>query len=284
MINGLLIGLREGVEASLVVGIVVAYLVRTGNAGQLPKIWLGTAAAIAASVLLGLVLYVTVGELGSPYEQLFEATAMLVATGVVTWMLFWMRSHARAIRGELESQLARALSDGSAWGLAVLAFTAVIREGIETSLFVFGQVTAVRGSGPATAGDQQAVLWGALAGLLLAVAIGYGIYRGSRRLNLRAFFLWTGVGLVFVAAGLVSRAVHELIEIHVVGVGTQTAFDISALLPSQRGPGQLLNALFGYSSQPEIVTLAVYLVYVVAILAFFLAPQRSPRPARTGAA
>ena len=284
MINGLLIGLREGVEASLVVGIVVAYLVRTGNAAQLPKIWAGTAGAVAASALLGLALYATVGELGTPYEQLFEATAMLVATGVVTWMLFWMRSHARAIKGELESQLARTLGEGSAWGLAVLAFTAVIREGIETSLFLFGQITAARGPGPGASGDQLAVLWGALAGLLLAMAIGYAIYRGSRRLNLRAFFLWTGIGLVFVAAGLVSRAVHELIEVHVVGVGTQTAFDISALLPSERGPGQLLNAVFGYSSQPEVVTLVVYLAYLVAILAFFLAPQRAPRAARTGAA
>lgn len=276
MINGLLIGLREGVEASLVVGIVVAYLVRTGNREHLPKVWAGTIAAIAAAVLLGLALYITVGELGTPYEQIFEGTTMLLATGIVTWMLFWMRGQARAMRGHLEAQLARALGSGGAWGLAVLAFTSVIREGIECSLFVFGQITAVTGAQGAE--GAQGVLVGTIIGLVIAAGIGYAIYRGSRRIDLRAFFTWTGLALVFVAAGLVSRAVHEFVEVGVIRLGTQSAFNVSGVLSQDQGLGSLLRAVFGYSSQPEVVTLVVYLAYVVAVVALYLAPQRPARP------
>ena len=276
MINGLLIGLREGVEASLVVGIVVAYLVRTGNREHLPKVWAGTIAAIAAAVLLGLALYITVGELGTPYEQIFEGTTMLLATGIVTWMLFWMRGQARAMRGHLEAQLARALGSGGAWGLAVLAFTSVIREGIECSLFVFGQITAVTGAQGAE--GAQGVLVGTLIGLVIAAGIGFAIYRGSRRIDLRAFFAWTGIALVFVAAGLVSRAVHEFVEVGVIRVGTQSAFNVSGVLSQDQGLGSLLRAIFGYSSQPEVVTLVVYLAYVVAVIALYVAPQRPARP------
>ncbi len=272
MITGLLIGLREGVEASLVIGIVVAYLVRTGNRRHLPKIWAGTVAAVAASVLLGLALWVIAGELPSPYEQAFEAGTMIFATAVVTWMLFWMRRQARAIKPHLESRLAAAVTEGGAWGLAVLAFMSVIREGIETALFMFGQVAAAQGA----AESGTAVVAGALVGLVIAVAIGWGSYRGSRLVNLRSFFLWTGVALVFVAAGLVSRAIHELVEIRIVGFGTQTAFDVSRILPDESGIGQFLRAIFGYASAPEVVTLAVYLVYAAAVLAFFLAPSRPP--------
>ncbi len=276
MINGLLIGLREGVEASLVVGIVVAYLVRSGNRRHLPKVWAGTGAAVAVSVLLALALYVVVGDLGTPYEQIFEGTTMLVATGIVTWMLFWMRSQSRGMKGHIEAELARTLGSGGAWGLAVLAFTSVIREGIEASLFVFGQIAAVRSSSGLAGADG--VLVGTLVGLVIAVAIGFAIYRGSRRIDLRAFFAWTGIALVFVAAGLVSRAVHEFVEIGAIGVGTGTAFNVGGILSQDRGVGSLLRAMFGYSSQPEYVTLAVYLVYVVAILGLYLLPARPARP------
>lgn len=277
VINGLLIGLREGVEASLVVGIVVAYLVRSGNRAHLPKVWIGTGAALAVSVVLALALYVVVGELGTPYEQIFEGTTMLVATGIVTWMLFWMRSQSRAMKGHLEAELARALTTGGAWSLAVLAFTSVIREGIEASLFVFGQVAAVRSASGLAGADG--VLAGTLVGLALAVAIGWGIYRGSRRIDLRAFFTWTGIALVFVAAGLVSRAVHEFVEIGAIGVGTQTAYNIGSVLSQDQGFGSLLRAMFGYSSQPELVTLGVYVAYVAVVLALYLAPRRPARAA-----
>jgi high-affinity iron transporter len=264
--TGFLIGLREGVEAALIVAIVLAYLVRTGNRTHAGKIWVGTAAAVVASLTLGVALFVTVGDLRQPYEQLFEAATMLLATAVVTWMLFWMRRQAASVRGELHAALERVLGSGSAWGLALLAFTAVIREGIETSLFLVGQVTS------AQAGGANVIL-GAIVGLGAAALIGWGFYTGSRRIDLRFFFRWTGIALVFVAAGLVSHAIHALAEIGVVTVGTASAFDIRAVLPDETGIGEFLRALLGYSANPEVVTLGAYVGYLVIVLGLFLRPS-----------
>jgi high-affinity iron transporter len=194
---------------------------------------------------------------------------MLVAASVVTWMLFWMRRQAASVKGELQHAVDRALSEGSVWGLAVLAFTAVIREGIETSLFLVGQVDSADTA-------ASSVLLGALVGLAIAVAIGFVFYHGTRRINLGAFFRWTGVGLIFIAAGLLSHAIHEFIEVGVITVGTQTAFDISASLPHEEGIGLFLRALFGYTSQPEVITLVVWATYIVVVLALFLRPVRRP--------
>lgn len=264
--TGLLTGLREGVEASLIVGIILAYLAKTGNRHHFGKIFAGTAAALGISLVLGVVLFLTLGAFEAPYEQLFEATAMFLAAGVLTWMLFWMRRQARMVKGELQAAVDRVLTGGSAWGLAVLAFTAIIREGIETSLFLFGQATAA-------ASGATSVLLGALIGLAIAAAIGYAIYVGARRINYGTFFRVTGLALIFIAAGLLSHAVHELIEIGVINVGTQTAFDISAILPHEGNTlGEFLNALLGYTSTPELLTLAVYLLYLVPVLYLYLRP------------
>jgi high-affinity iron transporter len=275
--TGFLTGLREGVEAALIVAIVLAYVVRTGNARHIPKIWLGAGVAAALSLVLGLLLFSTVGSFEEPYEQLFEGGAMLLAATVVTWMLFWMRRQAASLKGELHAAVDRVLTEGTAWGLALLAFTAVIREGVETALFLAGQ---------ATSADTGAagVFVGALLGLAGAAVIGWGFYRGSRRVDLRRFFRWTGIGLVFIAAGLLSHAVHEFIEVaEIAGVsliGSQTAFDISGVLSHDEGIGQFLRAIFGYSAHPEVLTLAVHLAYVVGILALYLRPVPPPPPAR----
>jgi high-affinity iron transporter len=282
--SGLLTGLREGVEAALIVSIVLAYLARTGNQQQFGKIWLGTGIAIAVSVALGAILFATVGEFGEPYEQIFEGLTMLLAAAVVTWMLFWMRRQSASVKSELHAAVDRALTEGAVFGLAVLAFTAVIREGLETSLFLVGQATSA-GSGATW------VVVGALAGFGVAALLGVGFYRGARVINLRTFFRWTGIALIFIAAGLVSKAVHEFIEIGWITVGTQPLFDISAFLPHEAaagasgGPvlflGQMLRALFGYTSQPEVTTFVVWITYVVVVLALFLRPMapRAPQPA-----
>ncbi len=271
--SGLLTGLREGVEAALIVSIILAYLGRTGRGDQTGRVWLGTTVAAALSLAVGIVLFNTVGSFGAPYEQIFEGTTMLVAAAVVTWMLFWMRRQAGAVKGELQAAVDRAVAAGATWGLALLAFAAVIREGLETSLFLVGQATSVRA-------EAVWVLLGALVGLAFAVAIGFGFYRGSRRLNLGTFFRWTGIGLVFIAAGLLSHAFHEFIEIGALGSGpwTATAFDISGLLADDVGVGAFLRALFGYASAPETLTLAVHATYIVAILALYLRPVRRPGP------
>jgi len=280
--TGLLTGLREGVEAALIVAIICAYLAKTGNRREFPKVFAGAGSAIGLSAVLGLILFLTVGGLEEPYEQIFEAITLFAAAAVVTWMLFWMRRQARSVKGELHAAVDRALDQGSVMALAVLAFVAVIREGLETSLFLVGQ---------ANSADQGAiwVLVGALIGLAAAAVLGVGFYEGSRRINLATFFRWTGVALIFIAAGLLSVGVHELVEIGVITFGSQTLFDLSGVLPhsadSGNVVGQLLRAIFGYSATPEVTTFIVWLSYVVVVLYLFLRPMKPATPARaTGSA
>ncbi len=279
--SGLLTGLREGVEAALIISILLAYLVRTGNGRHSRQVWIGTVAAVAVSLVAGIALFVTVGELPSPWEQVFEGLAMLLAASVVTWMLFWMRRQSASVRGELQAAVDRALTEGTVLALVALAFTAVIREGLETSLFLVGLATSSQGG-------AGSVLVGALVGIAIAALLGAGFYRGARLINLRTFFRWTGIALIFIAAGLLSSAVHEFIEIGWITVGTGTAFDVSVILPHAAiagAPdgialiaGQFLRALFGYNSQPEVLTLAVWATYVGVVLALFLRPLPPPAP------
>ena len=272
--TGLLTGLREGVEAALIVSIILAYLAKTGNQRHFSKIWLGAGAAIAVSIVIGVALFVTIGGFEAPAEQIFEGFAMITAAAVVTWMLFWMRRTAANIKGELHASVDRALTEGSAWGLSILAFTAVIREGIETSLFLLGQATAA-------GTEATSTLIGAVVGLLIAVGIGYGLYRGARVINLRTFFKWTGIALIFIAAGLLSHGIHEFIEAGWITIGTSTAFDISGILPHEDNLlGEMLRAIFGYTSSPEWITFISWLAYVVIVLYLYTRPVTpSVRPA-----
>jgi high-affinity iron transporter len=277
--TGLLTGLREGVEAALIVSIVLAYLAKTGNQRYFGRIWAGVVAAIGVSVGIGLVLWMTIGGLEEPAEQVFEGLTMLLAAAVVTWMLFWMRRTSANIRGELHAGIDRALTDGGAWALSILAFTAVIREGVETALFLLGQVTAASESEV----GALSTLVGALIGMVIAIGIGYAFYRGAQVINLRTFFRWTGIALIFIAAGLLSHAVHEFVEIGIITIGTSTAFDVSAVLPHEGDGllatiGQLLRAMFGYTSNPEWITLLTWLAYVVVVMFLYLRPIKPAAP------
>ncbi len=277
--TGLLTGLREGVEAALIVSIILAYLAKTGNQRHFGKIWLGAGAAVALSIGIGVLLFVTIGGFEEPAEQIFEGFAMVIAAGVVTWMLFWMRRTAANIKGQLHAGVDRALVEGGVFGLAILAFTAVIREGIETALFLMGQATA--------AGTQaSSTLVGAVVGLVIAVGIGYALFRGARVVNLRTFFSWTGIALIFIAAGLLSHGIHEFIEAGWITFGTGTAFDISGILPHEPDAGALgvvgsiLRALVGYTSTPEWITFVAWLAYIVVVLYLYTRPIR-PSEARS---
>jgi high-affinity iron transporter len=271
--TGLLTGLREGVEAALIVSIILAYLAKTGNQRHFGKIWLGAGAAVALSVVIGFVLFNTIGGLEEPAEQIFEGFAMLIAAGVVTWMLFWMRRTSANIKGELQAGVDRALVGGGIFGLALLAFTAVIREGIETALFLMGQATAA-------GTEASSTLVGAIIGLLIAIGIGVALYRGAKVINLRTFFNWTGIALIFIAAGLLAHGIHEFIEAGWITIGTSTAFDISGILPHdpEAGPigvvGSILRALVGYTSTPEWITFVAWLAYVVIVLYLYTRPVR----------
>jgi high-affinity iron transporter len=267
--SGLLTGLREGVEAALIVSIILAYLAKTGNRRHFQTIFWGAGLAIGVSAVLGVALFVTVGSFEEPYEQIFEGATMLLAAAVVTWMLFWMRRQAASVKGDLQAAVDRALDQGTARALGFLAFVAVIREGIETSLFLTGQVASADGA-------AGSVLVGAVIGLAVALLLGFGFYQGSRRLNLAAFFRWTGIALVFIAGGLLAHATHEFIEVGVITFGTETLFDLSGILPHDPEAGnvlgQFLRALFGYSATPEITTFVVWLGYIVIVLTFYLRP------------
>lgn len=272
---GLVTGLREGVEAALVISIILSYLARTGNQHAFRRVWAGVVVAAVLSLAAGLALFVTEGDLPAPYEQLFEAATMLVATSVVTWMLFWMRRTSAGIRDELQAALGRALADGSANGLALLAFVAIIREGLETALFLVGQATSAQAGAPW-------VLAGAFAGLAIAAALGAAMYRGAARINLRTFFRWTGIALIFIAAGLLASAIHELVEVGWIGIGTTPVFDLTAVLPHEPIPGgpgglplvvgQLLRALVGYNARPEVVMVAAWAGYAATVLTLYLRP------------
>jgi len=179
--SGLLTGLREGVEAALIVGIIAGYLVKIGRGDRLFVIWTGVGLAVLASALIGAGIFATFGALEGAAEKAFEATAMLVASAVVTWMLFWMRRQAASLSGELREGIDRALVSAPLLGLGGLAFTAVIREGIETSLFLIGQAAAV-----ASNGAGAWVFFGAIVGLAIAVGIGAAIFKFGMRICSRS--------------------------------------------------------------------------------------------------
>jgi high-affinity iron transporter len=203
-VGAFVIVLREAFEASLVIGLVLAFLDKTGRRAEHgAAVWQGTAWAIAASVVAGAVLFATVGELEGRAEAVYEGTAMLLAAVVVTWMVFWMRKQARTIGGTLGSQVGDAVAHGGGVALAGVAFVAVAREGMETALFLFVSV-----------GDDGLVVTavGAALGLVTAIALGVGLYRGSLRLDLRRFFLVTGLLVIAFAAYLLVGGLHELGE------------------------------------------------------------------------
>jgi high-affinity iron transporter len=198
------ITLREAFEASLVVGLVTAFLNRTGaERRHAATVWQGVAAAVAVSVAVGAMLFVAFGELDGTGEALFEGTAMLVACAVLTWMLFWMRAQARTIGGQLRGQVGDAVRRGGGLALATVAFVAVAREGIETALFLFVSV--------GDTGLVQTIVGGTL-GLVVAIALGVLLYRGSIRLDLGRFFLITGLLVIAFAAYLLFGGLHELGE------------------------------------------------------------------------
>ena len=271
--GGLLTGLREGVEAALIVGIIASYLVKIGRADRLPSVWLGVVGAIAASVAIGVLAFLLLGSLQGTAEKIFAGSASLLAVVILTYMLFWMRTQAITLGAELRSGVDRAVASASVLGLSLLAFTAVIREGIETALFLLGQTTA--------AADQGlSVVVGAFIGLLIAAGIGVLIFRAGLRLNLSAFFNVTGAALVVIASGLLSYGVHEFIELGLLPALINPVYDISAILPHKEGIGQFLRAIVGYSSTPELTTLLAQGAYLIFGLFFYVRPVRQAAAVR----
>ncbi|MCA1823875.1 MAG: iron uptake transporter permease EfeU [Mycobacteriales bacterium] len=269
MFANFLIGLREGLEASLVVGILVAYLVRTDNRKSLPAIWTGVAGAVALSLAVGAVLTFTSRSLSFRAQEAFGGAMSIVAVAFVTWMVFWMRRTARHLRGELHVRLDAALAMGST-ALAATAFIAVGREGMETALFLW---TAVQATGSSTRPMTGAVL-----GLVTAVVLGYLLYRRAVSLNLSTFFRITGAGLIVVAAGVLAYGVHDLQEAAVLPGLHALAFDVSRQIPPASWYGTLLKGIFNFSPATTWLELAVYVGYLVPTMLLFFRPPREPAP------
>jgi high-affinity iron transporter len=258
---------REGLEASLIVGIVLAYLAKTDNRSSFRVIWAGTAAAVVLSIMLGAALFFTVGELEGRSEQTFEGVAMLSAVAVLTWMIFWMRKQATNIKRELEAKLAGAIAAGSAIGLASVVFFAVLREGWETALFLFA---ISESSTPLSTGV------GAVAGLAVSISLGVALYMGSRRLNLRQFFTVTGLLLIVFAAGLLAHGIHEFQEAGLLPETVEHVWNTNAYVSEDSTFGKFLTALFGYNGDPSLLEVLAWGAFLVGALWFFLRPLVSP--------
>ncbi|AXG15098.1 iron uptake transporter permease EfeU [Intrasporangium calvum] len=270
LVSNALIGLREGLEAALVVVILVAFLVKTGRHWALRWVWLGVGTAVALSVVLGAVLTYGTSRLSFEQQELIGGFASIIAVVFVTGMVFWMRSAARTISGELRGRLDRALDLGPL-AVALVGFLGVGREGLETAIFFYATTQA------AGAGNSQPLI-GWVLGLTGAVALGGLIYRGAVRINLTAFFRWTGILLVVVAAGILAYGLHDLQEAGLLpGLGA-VAFDISSVIAHDGWIGNLLRGIFNFTPQPTVVQAVAWSLYVAVILTLFLRPQRTSQP------
>lgn len=274
------IALREGLEAALIVSILLAYLHKIGRSERTRAVWIATGIALAVSAVVGTVIFAVGAEFEGTGEQLFEGLVTLAAVSVLTWMIFWMRRQGGRIRGELQGRVDTALTGGGI-ALASLAFFAVLREGVETALFLYA---AAKGTA-ATSGGVAGQIAGAVLGLALAVTLGALLYRGGIRLDLRSFFRVTGAVLIVVAAGLFAFALHELQEAGVLAFLTATAFDVSAALPDDTGIGAILRSLVGYNADPSWLEVVGWLGYLAIVGAAYLRPQPvSLRASATAAA
>ncbi|MEU1370418.1 iron uptake transporter permease EfeU [Streptomyces sp. NPDC005803] len=273
MFSNFLIGLREGLEASLVVCILIAYLVKTGNRHKLLPIWAGVGIAVVVSLAFGAGLEFGSQEMTFKAQEALGGSLSILSVGLVTWMVFWMRRTARHLKKELHGKLDAALAMGTG-ALVATALLAVGREGLETSLFVWRAVHA--------ADDGWHPMIGALLGIVTAVVLGWLFYRGALKINLSKFFTWTGGMLVVVAAGVLAYGVHDLQEAEFLGGLQNRAFDISATIPPDSWYGTLLKGTFNFQPDPTVLQITVWALYLIPTLALFLAPVgfgRSEGPA-----
>ena len=265
MLGNALIGLREGLEASLVVSILVAFLVRTNRRSELPKVWVGVAIAVLVSIGVTLGLTLTQQALTFEAQEALGGSLSIIAVGFVTWMIFWMRRNARTLSSDLRGKLDDAIRIGPV-AVVVMSALAVGREGLETAVFFFAAAQA--------AGETTRPLIGFLLGIATSVALAYLLYRGAVKINLGKFFTVTGFFLIFVAAGILAYGVHDLQEAGILPGLTTLAFDVSAAIPPDSWYGTLLKGVLNFSPQTTVLEAVVWVSYVAVVLTLFLRPQR----------
>jgi high-affinity iron transporter len=263
------IGLREGLEAALIVGIIAAFLGQQGRRDALRQVWIGTAAAVAICAGIAIALQAISSDLPQPQQEGLETAVGALAVCMVTYMVIFMRRHARDLSGDLQGAAASALASGSSRALVAMAFLAVLREGFETAVFLLATFHA--------SGDATTSWAGAVIGILLAVAVGYGIYRGGVRLNLARFFRATGLVLVVVAAGLVMTALRTANEAGWLTFGQVQAFDLSWLVRPGTPLSSLLTGVLGIQPDPAWIEVVAWLAYLAPMAVIVAWPARRSR-------
>lgn len=271
MIPTFVIGLREGMEAALIVGIIAAFLGQHGRRDALRKVWAGVAVAVVICVGIGVTLQIVATNLPQRPQERLETCVGALAVVLVTYMIVWMRRHAGDLRGQLQGATAGALASGSATALVAMAFLAVLREGFETSVFVLAAFQA--------SGNETLAGLGAILGIVVAVVVGWGIYKGGVHLNLDRFFRLTGLVLVLVAAGLVMTALHTAHEAGWLNVGQTQAFDLTWLVRPGTALASMLTGVLGVQPFPTVIETVGWLLYAVPLLAYVAWPRKRSRPA-----
>ena len=256
MLPSYLLSLREGIEAALVVGIVLSALRQMRRTDLSMSVWAGVISAVVISVLVAVVLTIFGLSLKGPAEPVFEGVTVFLAAAVLTWMIFWMSSHSRHIKGELEAGVRRAAFETGKRGLFLLAFFAVVREGIELALFLTAAVFA--------SSELQTII-GALLGLFTAALLGWSMFATAVRLDLRRFFQVTGILLILFAAGLVATGIHEFNEVGWIPEIVGHVWDLTPVLSETSLPGQVLKTLFGYNASPSLSSVFSYIFYFVTV-------------------
>ncbi len=276
MLSTFIIALREGLEAALIVGILVAYLVKTGRKALLAPLWAGVALAVLVSLATGAFLTITSTELSPRGEEFFAGTTSFLAVGFVTWMVFWMKRTARHLKGHLEGQMSTAVLAGPL-ALAAAAFFAVVREGLETSLFIYANFKTVSSTPSATVG--------LILGLGLAIALGYLIYRSSIRINLSKFFNYTGIALIIVAAGVLSYGIHEYQELGWLPGVDFFVWDVTSIIAKESLMGGVLAGTIGFDTTTSLLQFIAWGAYLGTILWLYLKPAASkPAPVKSAVA
>lgn len=275
MLPSFLLSLREGIEAALIIGIIIGMLIKINRAELKPVVWGGVILAILLSFAFGIGLNAIGMEFTGQFEAIFEGLAMLLAAAILTWMILWMQRQGGQIQRDLETKTMQATINGSSSALFLLAFLAVFREGIELALFLI----ATR-----MASDTLPVLIGAVLGLGVAILLGWILFTSTRRLNLKKFFLVTNILLLFFAAGLVAYGVHELIEAGWIPGIIDPVWDINHILSDSSEFGSILKALFGYNGNPALTEIIAYLGYFAILGTIIIRAQRNQIETQTATA
>ncbi len=267
MLPTFVIGLREGLEAALIVGIVAAFMVRNGRTKEMWALWTGVGLGVLLCLAGGIALRVAERNLPQKQQEGLETIIGLIAVAFVTWMILWMRGHARELKGELEASAAAALATGSAWALVLMAFLAVLREGFETAVFLLAILQSST--------NTSSAMFGAVLGIVVAVVIGYAVYRGGVKINMARFFKLTGIVLVLVAAGLLATAAHTAHEAGWLNELQGQALNLQWLVDPGSVRAALLTGMFGLQPRPTWAEVIVWFAYAIPMLFIVVVPPRS---------